>query len=73
MKYTLCPARKAAGTHVVKYHAAPMSIMDAGRISKMESLVRWAPNVGKVTLVKIGPRKPTLATKLLQLKERYNG
>lgn len=72
MKYTLCPPRIAAGTHVVKYHAAPMSIMDAGHISKMGSLVRWSPSVGEVTLVKIGPRKPTLATKLMQLKERFN-
>lgn len=73
--YQKVGTRTAAGTTFRQRNACPGYVSSPGHSSRFVCNVRWSQDVGKVTLVKVGPRKPTLgdvlAAKLSALEAKY--
>lgn len=78
--YQVCPPRKASNTKRPKGSGYCGALRRDGTASrKAQTNARhdhrcavWAPVTSEVKLVKVGPRNPTLAQKLVKLYDRYN-
>lgn len=78
MNVTKCKSGTASGLkhqRVGVDMASPRDHADVrqhARNAKFRTIVRWGYTPNKVTLVKVGPRQPTLAMKLAELKEKFS-
>jgi hypothetical protein len=76
--YTKVKSGTAHGAYLKPVnHVAPRACFQAGKSSKMPSLLKWAVPTGKTALIKVGPRVPKLQDvmpgKLRALAEHFNG
>lgn len=71
--YVKCAPGTAAGIHQPPVpRVMQSSYAQPGKASHMRTVVRWDYTPDKYALIKVGPRKPTLASKLAVLADHFN-